>query len=116
MAANKGGAHASQGNHIFVQSRNRLYKAASDSMAYCATQVFRRPVGECQQGDRAGICVTQLDPGSIERGLACEPGTVPTFKGAIASVEKVRFYNGPISSKSKVQLLPIEVRTIPCMR
>ena len=45
-------------------------------------------------GDRVGVCVTQLDAGLIERGLACSPGTVPTFRGAVAAVEKIRFYAG----------------------
>ena len=46
------------------------------------------------QGDRAGICVTQLDPKLIERGLACTPGSIPTFSSAIIAVEKIRFYVG----------------------
>ncbi|GFH23685.1 eukaryotic elongation factor, selenocysteine-tRNA-specific, partial [Haematococcus lacustris] len=57
-------------------------------------QVFKRPVTKASQGDRVGICVTQLDPSLIERGLACAPGTVPTFNGAVAAVEKIRFYAG----------------------
>lgn len=48
------------------------------------------------QGDRAGICVTQLDPGQVERGVVCAPGTVPTFTGAIVSVEKIRFFAGQV--------------------
>lgn len=53
-------------------------------------QMFRRAVTRAQQGDRVGICVTQLDPGLVERGLAAAPGTVPTFNAAVASVEKIR--------------------------
>ena len=37
-------------------------------------QMFRRPVQACSQGDRLGICVTQLDAKLVERGLACTPG------------------------------------------
>ena len=37
-------------------------------------QAFRRPVPQCHRGDRVGICVAQLDPKLIERGLACAPG------------------------------------------
>jgi hypothetical protein len=37
-------------------------------------QMFRRPVAACQEGDRVGICLTQLDPKLIERGMACAPG------------------------------------------
>ena len=43
------------------------------------------------QGDRVGLCVTQLDPALMERGLAAAPGTVPTFNAAVASVEKIRY-------------------------
>lgn len=31
----------------------------------------------CGRGDRAGICVTQLDAKLVERGLACTPGGPP---------------------------------------
>ncbi|GLC39063.1 hypothetical protein PLESTB_001289600 [Pleodorina starrii] len=64
-------------------------------------QMFRAPVQRVVQGDRVGICVTQLDPGLIERGLACSPGTVPTFRGAVAAVEKIRFYAGRVPSRAK---------------
>ncbi len=57
-------------------------------------QMFRRPVQRCAAGDRVGVCVTQLDPKCVERGLACAPGSVPTFSGAIAAVEKIRFFQG----------------------
>ncbi len=57
-------------------------------------QMFKAPVQHAVQGDRVGICVTQLDAALVERGLACTPGTVPTFRGAIAAVEKIRFYAG----------------------
>ncbi len=66
-------------------------------------QVFRRPVPSCAQGDRAGICVTQLNASNLERTLLCAPGTVPTFSAAIAAVEKVRFFLGTLPSKSKVR-------------
>lgn len=59
-------------------------------------QMFKKPVNKAVQGDRLGICVTQLDPGLIERGLVCAPGTVPTFTGAVAVVEKIRFYAGKV--------------------
>ena len=54
------------------------------------------------QGDRAGICVTQLDPDLLERGLACTPGSLPCFSSAVAAVEKVRFFVGPVHSKVPV--------------
>ena len=30
----------------------------------------------------------------VERGLACAPGSVPTFSAAVAAVEKIRFFAG----------------------
>mmetsp|Transcript_20110 Transcript_20110/g.55989 ORF Transcript_20110/g.55989 Transcript_20110/m.55989 type:complete len:575 (-) Transcript_20110:259-1983(-) len=64
-------------------------------------QMFKRPMNKIAQGDRAGICVTQLDPDLVERGVVCAPGSVPTFTGAIAAVEKIRFYSGQVLSKAK---------------
>ncbi|PNW81764.1 hypothetical protein CHLRE_06g259200v5 [Chlamydomonas reinhardtii] len=64
-------------------------------------QMFKQPVQRANAGDRVGVCVTQLDAGLIERGLACSPGTVPTFRGAVAAVEKIRFYAGRVPSRAK---------------
>lgn len=77
----------------------------SQMLASGCLQVFKKPVQACMQGDRAGICVTQLDPKLIERCIVCSPGTVPTFSAAIAAVERVRFYSGKLPSSSKVGLL-----------
>ena len=68
-------------------------------------QVFRKPVNECKKGDRVGVCVTQLDAEAVERGVACHPGTVPTFQRAIVRVQKVRFYPGDVRSKSKMHII-----------
>eukprot|EP00798_Chlamydomonas_sp_ICE-L_P015847 gene15847-21974_t len=67
-------------------------------------QAFKRPVTKAVQGDRVGICVTQLDPTLLERGLAAAPGSIPTFTAAIASVEKIRFYAGKVGGKSKMHV------------
>ena len=40
----------------------------------------------------------------MERGLAAAPGTIPTFNGAVASVEKIRFFGGPVTSGSKLHV------------
>lgn len=64
-------------------------------------QMFKRGVQQARKGDRVGICVTQLDPNIIERGLAAAVGTVPTFNAAIASVEKIRFYAAKLQTKAK---------------
>lgn len=65
--------------------------------------MFRQPVTRASQGDRVGVCVTQLDASLIERGLACAPGTVPTFRGAVAAVEKIRFYAGRVGWRVELQ-------------
>lgn len=64
-------------------------------------QMFHRSVTQVSKGDRAGICVTQLDSKLIERGLAAAPGTVPTFRAAVACVDKIRFYADAVASKTK---------------
>ncbi len=66
--------------------------------------MFKRPVQSCQKGDRVGICVTQLDATLVERGVACTPGAVPTFTGAIAAVDKIRFFVGHMPSRLKVHV------------
>ncbi|KAK3245444.1 hypothetical protein CYMTET_44986 [Cymbomonas tetramitiformis] len=64
-------------------------------------QMFHKPVETAYKGDRVGICVTQMDAKSLERGLLAEPKSVPTIDGAIAAVEKIRFFKGEINSKAK---------------
>lgn len=67
-------------------------------------QMFHKPVSQVRQGDRAAICVTQLNAKLIERGLAAAPGTVPTFSAAVAAVDKVRFYAGGVLGKAKYHM------------
>ena len=95
---------------------------AKGSVPPHAAQVFRRPVQFCQQGDRAGLCVTQLDAKLVERGIVCAPGSVPTFSAAIAAVERVRFYSGTLPSSGKVccpthykHLQPLPPHTYPAL-
>jgi len=71
-----------------------MYKKKVKSM-----QMFHKPVTQASQGDRVGICVTQLDAKQLERGLAADPGFVLTMNGAIISVEKIRFFKGTCESK-----------------
>lgn len=63
--------------------------------------MFHKPVNSIARGDRAGICVTQLNPKLVERGLAAAPGCVQTFSAAVAAVDKVRFYAAAVPSKQK---------------
>jgi len=64
-------------------------------------QMFRRKVTEIKQGDRAGICVANLDPNLMERGIAASPRSVRLISGALAVVKKVRYYRGSLASGTK---------------
>lgn len=70
-------------------------------------QMFHRPVQSASQGDRVGICVTQLDSKSMERGLVCDVGTVPTIERAVISASRIRFFKGTFKTKSKLHSLRI---------
>lgn len=67
-------------------------------------QMFRKPVQNARKGDRVGICMTQLDPKLIERGIACAPKSVGTMKTVIARVEKIRFYKKGVKTKQKFHI------------
>jgi selenocysteine-specific elongation factor len=67
-------------------------------------QMFSRPVSVIQQGDRAGMGVSSLDADLLERGLAAAPGAVPLWKGALAVVRKVSYYNGRLPSRTKFHI------------
>jgi len=64
-------------------------------------QMFRRKVTEIKQGDRAGLCVANLDPKLMERGVASSVGSVKLISGAIAVVKKVRYFRQTLSSGTK---------------
>jgi len=64
-------------------------------------QMFRKPVQSVSQGDRAGVCVTQFDPKLLERGLVCTPGSLPTLYAAIVTINKIAYYAGDVTTKSK---------------
>lgn len=61
-------------------------------------QAFRVPVQAAGPGDRVGICFPGLDSSRLERGILCEPGSVPIFTTAVARVQRVRFYKHALSS------------------
>ena len=50
-------------------------------------QMFRVGVECIGVGDRAGVCVTQFEPGLLERGLVCSPGAVPVAFCAIVDLQ-----------------------------
>jgi len=66
-------------------------------------QMFKRKTNRIQQGDRAGICVSNFDASSLERGVCASPGSVKWVRGAIALVRKiVPHYKGAfLKNKSK---------------
>ncbi|KAL8566632.1 hypothetical protein ACOMHN_049773 [Nucella lapillus] len=67
-------------------------------------QMFRTPVEQIIQGDRAGICVTQFDPKLLERGLVCQPGALATVHAFVASVHKIGYFKGAVSTKAKFHI------------
>jgi selenocysteine-specific elongation factor len=67
-------------------------------------QMYRRPVQRAAQGDRIGLCVSNLDPELIERGIAAAPGTVKPVQCAVALVRGVTFHKGQCSSGSKLHV------------
>ena len=66
-------------------------------------QMFKRKTTRIQQGDRAGICISNFDADSLERGICASPGSVKWVSGAIALVRKiVPHYKGAfLKNKSK---------------
>jgi len=64
-------------------------------------QMFKRQVQTIMQGDRAGVCVSNLDAKLLERGIASSPGAIQLWKGGIALVRKVGFFPGNLPCGSK---------------
>jgi selenocysteine-specific elongation factor len=67
-------------------------------------QMFKQQVQTVRQGDRAGICVGNLDAKLIERSMAATPGAVQLLKGAIALVRKVPYFPGTLPGGSKFHI------------
>jgi len=67
-------------------------------------QMFRRKVLRINQGDRAGICVSNVDPKLMERGVAASPDSVKLISGAIAVVKKVVYFRGSLGSGTKFHI------------
>lgn len=47
------------------------------------------------------VCFTQLDAAVMERGLVCEPGSVPALSSVVCAVERIRFFKGAIPTKGR---------------
>lgn len=67
-------------------------------------QMFNQNVTSVSQGDRAGLCVSNLDATLLERGIVAAPGAVQFWKGAIALVRKVAYYNGTLPQNQKFHI------------
>ncbi|KAG5441757.1 Selenocysteine-specific elongation factor [Clonorchis sinensis] len=69
-------------------------------------QMFRQPVDSIGPGDRAGICVPQLDPSLLERGLVGAPGdSLQTCHACVlGAVRKIPYFKNPVLSKSRFHI------------
>ncbi|KAJ3074618.1 hypothetical protein HK102_005751 [Quaeritorhiza haematococci] len=67
-------------------------------------QMFKKPVTRAVKGDRVGICVTQFDPTTMERGILATPGSIKICHAAVASARKIRFFKTPCGSGGKVHV------------
>ncbi|KAN0008579.1 hypothetical protein ACTFIU_009303 [Dictyostelium citrinum] len=67
-------------------------------------QMFHKPIKKAIQGDRVGVCITQLDSSLLERGLVCSNNSIPLLSSALISIEKVRFYKQQVSSKQQFHI------------
>lgn len=67
-------------------------------------QLFRKPVKAIIQGDRAAICVSNLDPQLIERGIAATPSSISPISTALCLLKKVRYFTLPCKSNSKFHI------------
>ncbi|VDN13849.1 unnamed protein product [Dibothriocephalus latus] len=65
-------------------------------------QMFRNPVEAIGPGDRAGICVAQLDAGVMERGFLVQPGSLlPCSACLLSAVTKIGYFKSTVRSKGK---------------
>ena len=64
-------------------------------------QMFKQPVKHIAQGDRAGVCVTQLDAKALERGIACTPGYMHFISTAVVNVRQIRFFKATCKTDKK---------------
>lgn len=67
-------------------------------------QMFKKPISGAIQGDRIGICVTQLDAKQIERGIICAPNFMTLSYAAIATVKRIPYFKGQCFTKSKFHI------------
>uniref|UniRef100_A0AAG5D8N4 Selenocysteine-specific elongation factor n=1 Tax=Anopheles atroparvus TaxID=41427 RepID=A0AAG5D8N4_ANOAO len=64
-------------------------------------QMFRKSYQTIRQGDRAGICITQFDPKTLERGIVCASSYAHYVHACITKLTRVRYFKRPLRSKAK---------------
>ena len=64
-------------------------------------QMFHTPLQKALQGDRLGVCVTQLDAKALERGIACSPGHVTLVQCCLMAVKPIRFFKAACRTGAK---------------
>uniref|UniRef100_A0A5K4EWS7 Selenocysteine-specific elongation factor n=1 Tax=Schistosoma mansoni TaxID=6183 RepID=A0A5K4EWS7_SCHMA len=71
-------------------------------------QRFRQPIQSIVPGDRAGICVPQLDSNLLERGLVGDitstDNLIPCYACILSNVKKVSYYKLSIKSQSRLHI------------
>lgn len=67
-------------------------------------QMFRQPLVAAEQGDRVGLCFTQFDSDSIERGLIATPEYAQKMSMAIVNVNKIKYFKETIVSNEKFHI------------
>jgi selenocysteine-specific elongation factor len=66
--------------------------------------MFKRQVPSIMQGDRAGVCVSNLDAKLLERGIASTPGAIQLWREGIALVRKVKYFPGELPCGGKFHI------------
>lgn len=67
-------------------------------------QMFKKSVQRVSQGDRAGLCLTNLPPDTLGKGLIASRGVIPILHGAVALVKKVPFFTDNCTSLHKFHI------------
>ncbi|CAH8428586.1 unnamed protein product [Schistosoma turkestanicum] len=71
-------------------------------------QQFRQPIQSIGPGDRAGICVPQLDSNLLERGLVGDLTTTdnltPCYACILNCVKKINYFKSSVKSQSRLHI------------
>lgn len=67
-------------------------------------QIFKKTVKSASQGDRVALCVSNLDPKSIERGIATSVGLCSPVHNVLCLVKQIRFYKNKCKNNTKFHI------------